>query len=336
MAEKSYKVYVIQGRHPRDYSDCQAALANVPAHLEPLPFTRQEGEIIERARDADALIVSSSPVTHRVMSALNNLKVVVRTGVGYDVIDVPAATDLGVVVVNIPDLWTREVANHALGLLLAWNRQIPTLYSQVKRGVWQSAVPGPGGALHGETVGIVGFGNIGRAFARRVAALETQVIAYDPYVDEAQFAALGVERVHALGELAARADYISVHCLLNAETRHLIDAAFLRQMKPTACLINTSRGPVVDEEALIRALQEHWIAGAALDVQAHEPPTPDNPLLAMENVILTPHAAYYSAAAVAQVPRRCGEEVARVLTGQRPLHVVNPEVYAVSMPPKAH
>ena len=336
MAEKSYKVYVIQGRHPRDYSDCQAALANVPAHLEPLPFTRQEGEIIERARDADALIVSSSPVTHRVMSALNNLKVVVRTGVGYDVIDVPAATDLGVVVVNIPDLWTREVANHALGLLLAWNRQIPTLYSQVKRGVWQSAVPGPGGALHGETVGIVGFGNIGRAFARRVAALETQVIAYDPYVDEAQFAALGVERVHALGELAARADYISVHCLLNAETRHVIDAAFLRQMKPTACLINTSRGPVVDEEALIRALQEHWIAGAALDVQAHEPPTPDNPLLAMENVILTPHAAYYSAAAVAQVPRRCGEEVARVLTGQRPLHVVNPEVYAVSMPPKAH
>ena len=121
--------------------------------------------------DADALIVSSSPMTRRVMSALKNLKVVVRTGVGYDVIDVPAATDLGVVVVNIPDMWTREVANHALGLLLAWNRQIPTLDSQVKRGVWQSAVPGPAGALHGETVGIVGFGNIGRAFARRVAAL---------------------------------------------------------------------------------------------------------------------------------------------------------------------
>ena len=251
-------------------------------------------------------------------------------------IDVPAATDLGVVVVNIPDLWTREVANHALGLLLAWNRQIPMLDSQVKRGVWQSAVPGPAGALHGETVGIVGFGNIGRAFARRVAALEMQVIAYDPYVDEAQFAALGVERVHSLGELAARADYISVHCLLNAETRHLIDAAFLRQMKPTACLINTSRGPVVDEEALIRALQERWIGGAALDVRAQEPPPADNPLSEMENVILTPHAAYYSAAAVAQVPRRCGEEVARVLTGQRPLHVVNPEVYAVLMQPKAH
>jgi D-3-phosphoglycerate dehydrogenase / 2-oxoglutarate reductase len=335
MAEKPFKVYVIQGRSPRDFSDCQAALAGVPAHLEALPFSRQEDEIIERARDADALIVSSSPMTRRVMSALKQLKVVVRTGVGYDVIDVPAATALGIVAVNIPDIWTREVANHALALLLAWNRRIPILYNEVKAGVWQSQPPGPVGALHGETVGIVGFGNIGRAFARRVSALETHLIAYDPYVADAQFAALGVERVLSLGELAARSDYVSVHTLLNAETRHLINEVFLRQMKPTACLINTSRGPVVDEQAIIRALQEQWIAGAALDVQEHEPPAPDNPLSRLENVILTPHAAYYSTAAVAQVPRRCGEEVARALTGQRPLYVVNPEVYAVLMQPKA-
>jgi D-3-phosphoglycerate dehydrogenase / 2-oxoglutarate reductase len=335
MAEKLFKVYVIQGRSPRDYGDCQAALASVPAQLEPLPFTRQEDDIIERARDADALIVSSSPITRRVMGALKQLKVVVRTGVGYDVIDIPAATDLGVVVVNIPDIWTREVANHALALLLSWNRRIPTLHNEVKAGIWQSQAPGPVGALHGETVGIVGFGNIGQAFARRVAALETHVIAYDPYVDDAQLAALRVERVLSLRELAARSDYVSVHCLLNAETHHLIDEGFLRQMKPTACLINTSRGPVVDEQALIRALQEEWIAGAALDVQEHEPPAPDNPLLKMDNVILTPHAAYYSTAAVAQVPRRCGEEVTRVLSGQRPLHVVNPEVYAPLQAPRA-
>jgi D-3-phosphoglycerate dehydrogenase / 2-oxoglutarate reductase len=335
MAEQPFKVYVIQGRSPRDFSDCQTALAHVPARLESLPFTRQEEEIIERARDADALIVSSSPMTRRVMSALKQLKVVVRTGVGYDVIDVPAATDLGVVAVNIPDIWTREVANHALGLLLAWNRRILTLHNEVKAGIWQSQPPGPLGSLHDETVGIVGFGNIGRAFAQRVAALETRVIAYDPYVDDAQFSALGVERVFSLGELAACSDYISVHTLLNAETRHLIDEAFLRRMKPTACLINTSRGPVVDEQAIIRALQERWIAGAALDVQEHEPPAPDNPLLHLDNVILTPHAAYYSTAAVAKVPRRCGEEVARVLTGQRPLHVVNPEVYALLQSPRA-
>jgi D-3-phosphoglycerate dehydrogenase len=304
--------------------------------METLPFLGQEGDIIAHTHDADALIVSSSRITRRVMHALPKLKVVVRTGVGYDVIDVPAATDRGVIVVNIPDIWTREVANHALGLLLAWNRRIPTLYAEVKGGIWQSQASRHVGALHGETVGIVGFGNIGRAFARRVAALETHVIAYDPYVDDAQFVALGVERVLSLGDLAARADYVSVHSLLNAETRHLIDEAFLRQMKPTACLINTSRGPVVDEQALIRALQERWIAGAALDVQEHEPPAPDHPLLRMDNVILTPHAAYFSTPAVAQVPRRCGEEVARALTGRRPLHVVNPEVYAALQPPAAH
>ena len=336
MNAQPFKAYVIQGRQERDYRDCQTALASVPAHLETVPFLRQEDDIIAHTQDADGLIVSASPITRRVMSALKHLKVVVRTGVGYDVIDVPAATDLGIVVVNIPDIWTREVANHALGLLLAWNRRIPTLNAEVKGGVWQSQAPHPVGALHGETVGIVGFGNIGRAFARRVAALETHVIAYDPYVDDAQFSMLGVERGRDLGELAARSDYVSVHCLLNAETRHLIDAAFLRQMKPTACLINTSRGPVVDEPALIRALQEHWIAGAALDVQEHEPAAPDSPLRHMENVILTPHAAYFSSPAVSQVPRRCGEEVARALTGQRPLHVVNPEVYAALRQPMPH
>ena len=328
MTAKPYKVYVIQGRTARDYSACQTAVATVPAHLETLPFLNNEEEIIERAHDADGLVVSSSPITRRVMSALKYLQVVVRTGVGYDVIDVPAATELGVIVVNIPDLWIREVANHALSLLLTWNRQILTLHNEVKSGAWQPRVPGLAGSLHGETVGIVGFGNIGRAFARRAAALELHVIAYDPYVDDAQFAALGVERVRSLGELAVRAHYVSVHCLLNAETRHLIGEAFLRQMQPTACLINTSRGPVVDEQALIRALREGWIAGAALDVQEQEPPNPDNPLLRMDNVIVTPHAAYFSTPAVAQVPQRCGEEVARALTGQRPLHVVNPEVYA--------
>ena len=195
MSEKQYKVYVIQGRSERDYTDCQTALARVPAHLETLPFIGDAAEVIERTHDADGLIVSASPITREVMSALKNLKVVVRTGVGYDVIDVPAATDLGVVVVNIPDLWIREVANHALALLLAWNRKLIVLNNEVKSGIWQTRVPGPvTGSLHGETVGIVGLGNIGSAFAKRVAALETHVIACDPYVDDARFAALGVER----------------------------------------------------------------------------------------------------------------------------------------------
>src|SRR5256886_16647998 len=225
MAEKQYKVYVIQGRHERDYTECQNALAQVPAHLETLSFIGEAAEVIERTHDADGLIVSSSPITREVMSALKNLKVVVRTGVGYDVIDVPAATDLGVIVVNIPDLWIRAVANHALALLLAWNRGVVVMDRQVHAGVWSGRVPGSHtGALHGETVGIVGLGNIGSAFARRVAALETKVIACDPYVDDQRFAALGVERV-SLETLAARADYVSVQTLLSAETRHLIGEA---------------------------------------------------------------------------------------------------------------
>src|SRR2546425_207096 len=195
MSEKSYKVYVIQGRGQRDYTDSQTALAQVPAHLDVLPFIGDEAEVIERTHDADGLIVSASPITRQVLSALKNLKVVVRTGVGYDVIDVPAATELGVIVVNIPDLWVREVANHALALLLAWNRKIVTMDRQVHAGVWSGRVPRERtGALHGETVGIVGLGNIGSAFAQRVAAFETTVIACDPYVDDKRFGAR-VERV---------------------------------------------------------------------------------------------------------------------------------------------
>ena len=184
MTDKPFHVYVIQGRGEMDYSDCQAALTRVPATMTALPFLGTEDEVIARTRDADALVVSFSPVTRGVMGALEGLKTVVRTGVGYDVIDVPAATELGVIVVNIPDLWVREVANHALALLLAWNRQIVTSDRQVHAGVWSGRVPGDRtGSLHGETVGIVGLGNIGSAFARRVAAFETKVIASDPYVD---------------------------------------------------------------------------------------------------------------------------------------------------------
>ena len=328
MPDRPFKVYVIQGRGERDYADCQTALDRVPAQLISLPFIGDAAEVIARTRDADALIISSSPVSRRVMESLEGVQAVMRTGVGYDVIDVPAATELGVVVINVPDVWIREVANHALALLLAWNRRIVTLDREVRGGTWSGRVPGAvTGSLHGETVGIVGLGNIGSAFARRIAALETHVIACDPYVDDARFKTLGVERVD-LPTLAARADYVSVHALLNAETRGLLNEAFFRRMKPTACLVNTSRGPIVDEAALARALREGRLAGAALDVFEEEPLAADSPLRRLDNVILTPHAAYFSSPAVAQVPKRCGEEIARVLLKERPLNVVNPEVYA--------
>src|SRR6266536_871712 len=218
MPDESFKVYVVQGRGAqRHYAETQAAVAHVPAHVTTLPFIGDEEGMIAALRDADALIIAASPVTRAVMSACEGLKVVVRTGVGYDVIDVPAATELGVVAVNVPDIWVREVANHALALLLAFNRKIITLDRQVHAGAWGGGVPGAfTGSLHGETVGIVGLGNIGSAFARRVAAFETTVIACDPYVDDAHFKALCVERV-SLDQLAERADYVSVHTYLSEE-----------------------------------------------------------------------------------------------------------------------
>src|SRR5499425_3678448 len=168
MTDKTPPVYVILGNAPWNFADCQKALDRVPARMISLPQTEVEEEMIARSRDADALVVSSQRVTRGVMSALEGLKVVVRTGVGYDVIDVPAATELGVIVVNVPDIWVREVANHALALLLAWNRKIITLDRIVHAGKWGGGVPGAWtGSLHGETVGIVGLGNIGSAFARR-------------------------------------------------------------------------------------------------------------------------------------------------------------------------
>lgn len=321
------QVYVIEGRGSRDYSNCEKVLAALPARMTELPFIGDAAGVIAAAGDADALVVSSSPITREVMVALENLKVVVRTGVGYDVIDVPAATELGVIVVNIPDLWIREVANHAIALLLALNRKVLVLDQQIRKGVWTPGVPGPyTGAVYDETVGIVGLGNIGCAFARRMAAFEVKLIAHDPYVDDAQFAALGVERV-SLEELSARADYISVHTLLNDETRHLISDNVFEHTKPTAVLINTSRGPVVDEQALHRALVGKRLAGAALDVWEKEPAAPEHPLLAMDNVIATSHAAYFSSPAVARVPARCGEEVVRALRGEQPVNVVNKEIF---------
>jgi D-3-phosphoglycerate dehydrogenase / 2-oxoglutarate reductase len=324
VADRPFKVYVIQGRGERDYADCQTALDRVPAQLISLPFIGNADEVIARTRDADALIISSSPVTRRVMESLEGVKAVMRTGVGYDVIDVPAATELGVVVINVPDVWIREVANHALALLLAWNRKIVTLDREVHAGTWGSRVPGPvNGSIHGETVGIVGLGNIGSAFARRIAALETHVIACDPYVDDARFKTLGVERVD-LPTLAARADYVSVHALLNAETRGLLNDSFFRRMKPTAILVNTARGPIVDQEALAAALHEGRLGGAGLDVTDPEPLPSDHPLLGAPNLLVVPHIGSATTTARAAMADRAVDNLLAALDGKPMPYPVQP------------
>lgn len=330
MKDEKFTVYYIGARPNTDLSDTVEELDKVGARMETLPFITDEDEIIRRTQGADALIVVDAPITRKVLSALGDdrCKAVLRTGVGFDCIDVEAATDNGIAVINIPDMWTREVANHAMTLLLTCNRMLVNQFNDVRNEVWTPTPTAHSGPLHTETVGVIGLGRIGSAFARRIAAFEVELIAHDPYIDDAAFEAVGASSV-SLDDLLSRSDYVSVHTPLNDETHHLIDAEALGKMKPTAYLINTSRGPVVDEGALIDALQEGRILGAGLDVLENEPPDPNNPLLSMDNVVITPHSAHYSQLSMAIRPRRYGVEVASVLDGKKPMNLVNPPVLEV-------
>ena len=311
-----------------NHQDMTEEMEKVGARLALLPRLESEDDIIEQTKDADALIVTESPITRRVLSSFDHCKAVLRTGVGFDCVDVPAATDNGIAVINVPDLWTREVANQAMMLLLAANRNLLEQARSVRENRWSPGISAHVGPLHTETVGIVGLGRIGRAFAQRIEGFEVELIAYDPFIPDELFEEVGAKSV-SFDELLVESDYVSIHMPLDDGTYHIIDEDALRKMKPNAILINSSRGPVVDEVALIRALQEGWILGAGLDVLEKEPPDEDNPLLTMDNVVLTPHAAHYSELSMEIRPRRYGAEIAAVLDGRKPMNLVNPQVLEV-------
>jgi len=301
-------------------------LAKVNAELV-LAECETEEEIIEATKDADAVLTMFAPLTRRVMEASPKLKVIVRYGIGYDTVDVDAATDNGILVVNFPDFCLRDVADHTLALLLACARKVVYYNNLTKQGYWpeyseQAQTIRP---VYGETLGLIGCGNIGRTVARKAKCFDLRVLGCDPYVDKAVAEEAGITLV-SMPELLKESDYVSVHTFLSKSTWHLIGEKEFRQMKPTAYFINTSRGPVVDEAALIKALQEKWIAGAGIDVFEQEPVQPDNPLLKMDNVVVSPHAAGVSQASVSNLRRRVGEETARVLSGHWPQNWVNKNV----------
>lgn len=299
-------------------------LEKIGAEQVVFPTLTTEEDMIKSTRGSDGMIIMESDVSRAVMEVSPNCKVILRTGVGVDTIDIDAATDLGIAVVNVPDVWIREVANHALSLILACNRRLFLLDRKIRSGGWPRTIPSPVGSLHGETIGIIGFGQIGRELAIRVKPLGLKVLVSDPYVEDNILNDFGVERV-PLDKLLEISDYVSLHTPLTDETRHIIDENALKKMKPNSYVINTARGPVVDNEALAKALSENWIAGAGIDVFEQEPPK-DNPLIKLDNVILTSHAAYYSDPALEALAIRCGQEVARVLTGHVPMHLVNKDV----------
>jgi D-3-phosphoglycerate dehydrogenase len=289
---------------------------------------KTEDEVIEVARDAAAVVAQYATISARVIAELAECRVIARYGTGVDIVDVDAATRHGVLVTNVPNDWCEdEVADHALALLLAVARKI-TVYDRATRGgTWQWQSGAPIHRLRGSVLGLLSFGAIARAIAVRAAGFGMRITAHDPFVPAEEIAAAGVEPV-SFDELITGSDCLVIQAPLTPATHHLFDEARLRRMKPTSILINTARGPIVDDRALHRALSEGWIAGAGLDDIEEEPAKvrdwrADNPLFGLDNVVVTPHAAYYSEESIATVRRFAAEEVVRVLTGQAPLSPVN-------------
>lgn len=292
-----------------------------------------EDELIAAGADADALCVSTrEAVTRRVLENLPNTKVISRYGVGLDNVDLDAAAENNIVVTHYPGYCTSEVADHAMSMVLALNRRLVEQDRSLREGDWvkfgpatRTILKGTVPALRELTLGIIGFGRIGQAVAERARPFGLKLIAADPYQDPAVMEAHGVESV-TLDTLLARADLITIHCPLTPETRGLINGAALAKMKPTAFLVNTARGPIIDLPALAAALANGKLAGAALDVVDPEPLPADSPFYKMDNVILTPHSAYYSERSVELVRRETLMEAIEVLRGRRPRTVANPDV----------
>jgi D-3-phosphoglycerate dehydrogenase len=283
-----------------------------------------EDDIIEAVKDADAVLTAAAKITRHIMGAMPKCKVIVRYGVGFDNVDIAAATDYHILVVNIPDFCLEEVSNHAITLLLACAKKLVLLNDNLKQGYWAKCkrTLSPMGSIYGQTLGIVGCGRIGRLTAIKAQCFDLKVLGYDPYVTNSQVKACGICLV-SLPDLLKASDFISLHVPLNKETWHLMGDKEFKQMKPNTYFVNTSRGAVVDEVALIKALEDKWIAGAGLDVFEKEPVNPKSPLFSMENVLVTPHSASYCDASFERLKRRVGQEAARVLSGRWPENVVN-------------
>lgn len=272
--------------------------------------------------EADALMVSIQPIGSDLISNLSRCKIISRCGTGLDNIDIPSATQHNIWVTNVPDAYAEEVSTHTIALLLACARRIIPLVEATRAGRWDSSFVRPVARVQGQCLGLIGFGHIARATAKKAQAFGLKLICFDPYLDIDVFREFGVTPVE-WETLLKTADYISMHTPLTNETAQLIDVAALALIKPTAFLINTARGKLIDEGALFEALQTNRIAGAALDVLATEPPGPSNPLLKDERVIITPHFGWYSEEAVRGVRVRASEEVVRILRGELPQNPAN-------------
>ncbi|MBY0337455.1 MAG: C-terminal binding protein [Acetobacteraceae bacterium] len=300
-------------------------LADVKAEIVEAPT--DTAAFVAAARDADAIYAKGIPITADIIAELKNCKVISLGSVGVDSVDVKAATRAGIPVTNIPDTFIEEVADHAMTLLLSTFRRVIEQDRMVREHRWKEGRPAllqiP--RLWGQTLGFISFGRVARAVARRAKPFGLNLIAYDPFIEETIMYEAGVTPV-TLEDLLAKSDFVSMHAPARPEVHHFLKEAHFRAMKRSAIFINTGRGPTVDESALIKALQEGWIAYAGLDVLEVEPPSHNNPILSMENVILSAHTASASARFDEARKRRVGAELALVAQGKWPMSVVNPAV----------
>lgn len=303
----------------------RAALAGRPDVALRGVICRSDDEVVAAAAQADVLITNESYITRGVLERLPRLRAVVRYGIGFDRVDLDAATENGIAVVNVPDFCQTELAQYVILGILAWNKRLVPYNAAVKAGRWLEAratLDAGMGPTAGQVLGVYGFGNAGRRVAQLALALDMQVISCSEHLSDADLA-MGVRSV-SREELFAACDFLSINCALNARTHHAVGAREFGWMKPSAVVINTSRGGLIDEKALIEALRGGQIAGAVLDVREQEPPAPDDPLLNMDNVLLTPHMSYYSSRSYRRLAESVIAEALRCLTpGELPVHVVN-------------
>jgi len=303
----------------------EEALSKIDAEFI-LAGNTDEATLIEKGRDCDAILNTNAIITRKILEECRRVKIVARTGIGIDNVDVAAASELGVMVSNVPDYCLEEVANHTFALFLDLNRKI-TFYDKLLKKPealpWGANTGSPVKRVSGQRFCLIGFGNIARLVAARALAFGMVVCAYDPYVPDEVFAAQGVTRLKTIKELATGADVLSLHIPLNEQSRGIVDMDILRLMNPTAFLINTSRGALVNQDDLIHALKTGVISGAALDATAPEPLPLDSELLKMDQVLLTPHVGFYSVEAGIDSRTKMSAEVVSVLSGGLPRSFCN-------------
>jgi D-3-phosphoglycerate dehydrogenase len=308
-----------------DLTDERAALEAAGARLIAVAAV-DAAALAAGLKEADLVVNRWGNFDQALIRQLDRCRAILQPSTGYDLVDSDAATEYGVVVINLPVQCLDEVANHAIAFVLALNRKLNEGHRRARRGEWDPRGLLPIGPLTGETFGLLGFGNIARETGRRAQAFNMQVIAFDPFVEPALARERDVE-LASLDDVLSRSDYVSCHLPLNPRTFHALSEAQFRLMKPSAIFVNTARGRVVDEAALIRALREGGIAAAGLDVLEQEPPDPANPLLDMENVIVTPHLAGTSNATPPRQRRQVIEAIVDYVRGQRPPGLINPMVW---------